>query len=89
RIKDLRPAGFDLDMLDSELALMALIRALPEEYSNFTLSLLLQDKLDKATVQQAFVTEETHRHCHAQDFASAIAMAAAAQNVPYTVCNLL
>ena len=48
RIKDLRPAsGFDLDKLDEELASMALIRALPQEYNTFASSLLLLDKLDK------------------------------------------
>lgn len=77
-IKDLRPASFDIDALDSELASMALIRALPDEYSGFVSSLLLLDKLDKATIQQAFVTEETQRRRRANDAsASAIAMAAA------------
>jgi len=33
---------------------MAMIRALPEEFSNFASSLLLMDKLDKAAIQQAF-----------------------------------
>jgi hypothetical protein len=46
-IKELRPPTFTLDMLDNELASMALIRSLPEEYSGFTSSLLLMDKLDK------------------------------------------
>jgi len=60
-IKDLRPNGFDLQSLDEELASMTLIRALPaQEYSSFTLSLLLKDKLDKAAVHQAFVTEDIH-----------------------------
>ncbi|KAF8813568.1 hypothetical protein BYT27DRAFT_7219966 [Phlegmacium glaucopus] len=52
--KDLRPSGFDLKQLDDELASMAMIRALPDEYSAFTSSLLLLDKLDKATIHQAF-----------------------------------
>jgi hypothetical protein len=48
-------------MLDDELASMALIRSLPEEYSGFTSLLLLMDKLNKTTVHQAFVTEDLQR----------------------------
>ena len=67
-IKDLRPAQFTLADLDNELASMSLIRALPsEQYGSFTSSLLLLDKLDKATIHQAFVTEETQRRRRAGD----------------------
>jgi len=77
-IKDLCPTSFDINALDNKLASMALIRALPDEYSGFVSSLLLLDKLDKATIQQAFVTEETQRRRRANDAStSAIAMAAA------------
>ena len=75
-IKDLRPATFDLATLDDELASMALIRALPDEFSTFALSLLLQDKLEKTTIHQAFVTEESqrrHRASEAPNVASALA----------------
>ncbi|KAF8955724.1 hypothetical protein BDZ97DRAFT_1963278 [Flammula alnicola] len=50
RIQDLRPTGFDLAKLDDELASMAMIRALPDEYSTFASSLLLMDKLDKSAI---------------------------------------
>jgi hypothetical protein len=66
-IKELRPSTFTLDMLDNELASMALIRSLPEEYSSFTSSLLLMDKLDKTTVHQAFVTEDLQCRKRVQD----------------------
>ncbi|KAG6839286.1 hypothetical protein H0H93_005719, partial [Arthromyces matolae] len=57
---------------------MSMIRALPQDYSAFVSTLLLHDKLDKATVQQAFVTEETQRQRRANDEAVAsMAMAAA------------
>jgi hypothetical protein len=46
---------------------MALIRLLLEEYSGFTSSLLLMDKLDKTTVHQAFVTEDLQRRKRVQD----------------------
>ncbi len=58
RIQDLRPKDFTLSNLDDELASMTLIRSLTEEYSAFASFLLLMDKLEKATIQQAFVTEE-------------------------------
>jgi hypothetical protein len=56
RIQDLRPKDFTLSNLDDELASMTLIRALPDEFSGLALSLLLVDKLEKSTIQQAFVT---------------------------------
>jgi hypothetical protein len=65
RIKELRPPNFTLEMLDDELASMALIRALPDDYSAFSSSLLLMDKLDKSTIHQAFVTEDIQCKKHA------------------------
>jgi hypothetical protein len=62
RIQDLRPKDFTLSNLDDELASMTLIRALPDEFSAFASSLLLLDKLEKSTIHQAFVTEESQRH---------------------------
>ncbi len=61
RIQDLRPKDFTLTNLDDELASMTLIRALPDEFSGFASSLLLLDKLEKSTIQQAFVSEESQR----------------------------
>jgi len=58
---------------------MAMIRALPEEFSNFASSLLLMDKLDKASIQQAFVSEESQRHHRASE-APAVAFALAASS---------
>jgi len=75
-IQDLCPADFDLAKLDDELASMAMIRALPEEFSNFASLLLLMDKLDKASIQQAFVSEESQRrHCASEAPAVASALA--------------
>ncbi|KXN89409.1 hypothetical protein AN958_05782 [Leucoagaricus sp. SymC.cos] len=71
KIKDLQPDTFDLKSLDEELASMTLICALPaEEYSSFTSSLLLKDKLDKAAVHQAFVTEDIQQCRRAADMSS-------------------
>ncbi|TFK18788.1 hypothetical protein FA15DRAFT_728814, partial [Coprinopsis marcescibilis] len=64
QICNVRPKEFNLGALDSELASMALIRALPEECLTFTSSLLLLEKLDRTAIHQAFITEETQRrHC--------------------------
>lgn len=62
KIKGLRPDDFDITKMDEELAIMAMIRALPQEqYGSFVSSLLLQKDLKKATVQAAFKAEETQR----------------------------
>ncbi|KAF7377306.1 Integrase catalytic domain-containing protein [Mycena sanguinolenta] len=60
-IQDLRPAAHTLTDLDGELASMAMIRALPEEYQSFRSSLFLLPQLDKATVTEAFILEEQDR----------------------------
>jgi len=57
-IHNLRPKFFTIDKLDDELQCMALIRALPEEYRHLSSSLLLIDKLDKATILEAFRSNE-------------------------------
>ena len=87
RIQDLRPTGFDLKQLDDELASMAMIRALPEEYSAFTSSLLLLDKLDKATIHQAFVGEEIQRRRRASDLATALSASSSSAASSATKCE--
>jgi len=69
KIRELHPFGFILKKLDEELASMACIRALSEDYGSFISSLLLKDTLDKAAVHQAFVTEEIQCCCCAADSA--------------------
>src|SRR5882672_8428944 len=61
KMQNLRPNNFDLKKLDEELTCMAMIRALPEDYANFTSSVLLLGSLDKTTLQDAFHAEETNR----------------------------
>lgn len=60
RIKDLRP-DFTLPDNDNELEVMTLIRALPDDYQNFSSALLLKDNLTKSAVIAAFKNEETNR----------------------------
>jgi hypothetical protein len=79
RITDLRSSDFDIKKLDEELTSMALIRALSDEYSGFVSSLLLLDKLDRATIHSAFVTEETQRRRRASDMPSVVTAMVASQ----------
>jgi len=60
KLQNLRPKNFDLKQLDKELVCMAMIQALPEEYVNFTSSVLLLSTLSKSALQDAFYTEETN-----------------------------
>lgn len=54
KVKMLRPTLYSLDMLDDELAAMALIRSLPyDSYSNFRSSLMLMTDIKYATVKDA------------------------------------
>jgi len=66
QIHNLRPSTFTLETLDDELQCMAMIRALPEEYSHFSSSLLLMEKLDKDLILQAFKAEELNRQHRAE-----------------------
>ena len=59
-IQDLRPAAFTLKDLDDELHSMALIRSLPDEYKSLSQSLMLIDDLNKNTIREAFLAEETN-----------------------------
>lgn len=57
-MKALRPTGFNIDKLDDELVLMALIRALPVEYSSLRQTLLLDNSLSLSKLQETFITLE-------------------------------
>ncbi|KAF7964777.1 hypothetical protein HWV62_3008 [Athelia sp. TMB] len=68
-IKNLRTKSFTLDKLDEELQCMALIRALPDEFDSFASTLMITDKLDKASLISAFYSEEIQ--CSRRAIASA------------------
>src|SRR5882724_11426396 len=51
--------------LHEELTCMAMICALPDDYVNFTSSILLLGLLDKITLQDKFHAKETNCQCHA------------------------
>ena len=87
-IKNLRPADFTLSHLDDELVCMAMIRALPESYRYLATSLQLADKLEKATLQQAFITEDINQRRHQSSSTPSLVTALAA-NAPQTSPNAL
>src|SRR5882672_1826580 len=60
KMQNLHPNNFNLKKLDEELTCMEMIHALPEDYANFTSSVLLLGLLDKTTLQDAFHAEETN-----------------------------
>ena len=70
KMQNLWPSNFDLQKLDKELTCMAMIHALPEEYTNFTSSILLLGTLNKSMLQEAFHAEETNRRRRAAPTAS-------------------
>jgi len=49
---------------------MAIIQALPEEYANFTSSVLLLGTLSKSVLQDAFYAEETNCKHHVMEFSN-------------------
>ena len=73
KMQNLHPANFNLKQLDEELACMIMIQALPEEYTNFTSSILLLGTLSKSALQDTFYMEETNCQCHAIDLLNASA----------------
>ncbi|EPS96432.1 hypothetical protein FOMPIDRAFT_1025368 [Fomitopsis schrenkii] len=57
-MKALRPDDFDIAKLNDKLALMALIRALPSEYTSLRQTLLLDDSLTLEKLQETFIALE-------------------------------
>jgi transposase InsO family protein len=73
RVKELRPAvvrlatgtcDYGVNDLDNELALMAMLRALPREYGDFMSLLICQKDLTRGDVEAAFQVEQTERDAH-------------------------
>ncbi|KZP33925.1 hypothetical protein FIBSPDRAFT_943025 [Athelia psychrophila] len=76
------PSTFTLNDLDAELPYMALIHALPDEFTTFTSTLMLTDKLKKVDLVAAFHTEEVQRHRRTDDTANVAKANAAVTNKP-------
>lgn len=68
KIRSARPSTMTLQTFEEELAIMTLIRALPEEYGNFRSSLLLvPGTLTLKKVKEAFFQEERNRQPRVSD----------------------
>ena len=67
-IYNLCPLDFSLQDLDEELTCIAMIRALPEEYSHFTSSLMLLGSLKKDQLREAFLAKELNCHYRAEAY---------------------
>ena len=68
KVKGSCKTDMTLAAFQEEMAMMTLIRALPEEFSNFRLSLLLvPGDLDFKKVKEAFLQEEQNRQPRASD----------------------
>ncbi|KAF8583130.1 hypothetical protein K439DRAFT_1412453, partial [Ramaria rubella] len=88
-IKSLRPSHFGLQQLDEELQSMALIHALPPDYSSFVDLLFLLDKLTLAGLRSALHNRENQAQLH-ETFASVptVAMkASTTSTTPSVICG--
>ena len=89
-VVNLRPENYPISKLDDEIAIMAMMKALPrEEYNSFISSLLLLSTLDKDSVLEVFRTEETQRQgaLEESNATAAIAAAAAARELKCYICD--
>ena len=89
KVRNLCPDAFSLDDLDKELVAMTMIRALPDSYSSFASSLQLLDKLDKDTLQSAFVNEEALRNRSSTSGSTALSASTPSAAVVCAFCGLL
>jgi hypothetical protein len=65
RVQELRLDSFTIDMLDDELAIMAMLCALPRKhYSEFVSALMRQKDLKHADIEAAFQAEQVERTAH-------------------------
>ena len=88
KVRNLRPDAFSLDDLDKELVAMTMIRAMPDSYSSFASSLQLLDKLNKDTLQSAFVNEEALRNRSSTSRSAALSASTHSAAVICAFCGL-
>ena len=77
-LKDMHPAGYTIQQLDDELYSYTLVRALPEEYTGFSSSLMLLEDLLPDTINEAFRNEQINRQRQALAHASSLSSLAMA-----------
>ena len=84
-IKSLSPTSFTLDNLYDELAVMAIIRALPHSFDDIVRTISVLDKFDKQSVIQSLRNMD-HTHANLSSTTSAFAASSApsrhSQNAP-------
>jgi hypothetical protein len=68
--------AYTLAMLDDELVIMSLLRALPKDYKHLRSALLIQKSLTLQTVEDSFVAEDVQRQRAARDAAGPTALKA-------------
>ncbi|THH03395.1 hypothetical protein EW145_g6293 [Phellinidium pouzarii] len=74
-MRNSRNSALTLKDFEDELAAVALVRALPMEYSSFRSALLLLTNFDFKTVKDAFLQEQKNRQLRAADSALALSSA--------------
>lgn len=79
RVKQLRPTDYKITDLDDELAIMAMLRALPDNYRHLRSSLLCQTNITREVVEEAFRAEDNQRQ-HEQRSQAALRVATPNQN---------
>ena len=67
KIRSTRKDTLTLSQFEEELACMALVRALPEEFSSFRSALLLLATFDLKTLKEAFIQEQINPQKHAAE----------------------
>ncbi|THH09759.1 hypothetical protein EW145_g1773 [Phellinidium pouzarii] len=75
KMRNSRNSALTLKDFEDELAAVALVRALPMEYSSFHSALLLLTNFDFKTVKDAFLQEQKNRQPRAADSALALSSA--------------
>ncbi|THG94897.1 hypothetical protein EW145_g8055, partial [Phellinidium pouzarii] len=75
KMRNSRNSALTLKDFEDELAAVALVRALPMEYSSFRSALLLLTNFDFKTVKDAFLQEQKNRQPRAADSALALSSA--------------
>ncbi|CCA75630.1 hypothetical protein PIIN_09621 [Serendipita indica DSM 11827] len=80
RVKQLRPTDYKITDLDDELAIMAMLRALPDNYRHLRSSLLCQTNITREVVEEAFRAEDNQRRHEQRSQATALRVATPNQN---------
>jgi len=74
RIKNLRPAKYTLEMLDDELAALALLRALPESEAVWSSPLLMGDNITYEKVKVSLTTQDNLQRSRDESAAKAVTL---------------